>query len=473
MMTNISSQILGDKSELLVSGERARLFPVLAETSKEGRTLSILLACFETVDNFGKSLLVDLGVKVGAKTQIQTYTEVVLKKGSDKSVRPDGLIVVKTGATTWTALVEAKVGNSDLNIEQLENYLEIAKLNGIDALITISNQFAPLPTHHPVQLSAAALKKAKVAHWSWMYLLTQATLQMGNDEVTDREQRVILNEMVRFLSHPSAGVKGFDQMPAAWTNVTGTVQAGGAISAKSDEAQEVIGAWYQETRDLSLILSRQLGEDVNVKVSRAHVHDPELRMKDDLQILASDNCLRAVFDVPNTAGVIDVCADLRKRSVFSSMRVAAPADRKSTKARLNWLVKQLQKSKPDDIHIRFIWPGRGQSTQHPLAVLRDRPEVAEEANKVVSSFEVVFFRDIGAKFAQRKNFITELEQTLADFYEQVGQHLKAWQPVAPRIKEDRSEPSDVNTEAIRANAEEAVQERDHQSNQRDSEQSAV
>lgn len=448
------------KSELLVSGERSRLFPVLADTSKEGRTLSILLSCFETVDNFGKSLLVDLGIKVGARTQIQTYTEVVLKKGGDKLVRPDGLIVVKSGSTTWTALVEAKVGNSDLNLEQLESYLEIAKLNGIDALITISNQFAPLPTHHPVQLSSAALKKAKVAHWSWMYLLTQATLQLGNDEITDREQRVILNEMVRFLSHPSAGVKGFDQMPAAWTDITNTVQAGGTISAKSDAAQEVVGAWYQETRDLSLILSRQLGEDVSVRVSRAHVRDPELRMKSDLQTLSSENCLRAEFDVPNTAGVIEVCADLRKRSVFASMRVAAPADRKSTKARLNWLVKQLQKSKPDGIHIRFIWPGRGQATQHPLTVLRERPEIAEEADKVVSSFEVVFARDFGAKFAQRKNFIAELEQTLPEFYEQVGQHLKAWQPTAPKIKEDRSEPSDVSTEAMRADAEQAVQERD-------------
>lgn len=448
------------KSELLVSGERARLFPVLADTSKEGRTLSILLACFETVDNFGKSLLVDLGVKVGARTQIQTYTEVVLKKGGDKSVRPDGLIVVKSGSNTWTALVEAKVGNADLNAEQLESYLEIAKLNGIDALITISNQFAPLPTHHPVQLSAAALKKAKIAHWSWMYLLTQATLQLGNEEITDRDQRVILNEMVRFLSHPSAGVKGFDQMPAAWTDVTHTVQAGGTISAKSAAAEEVVGAWYQETRDLSLILSRQLGEDVSVKVSRAHVRDPELRLKDDLQVLATENCLRVEFDVPNTAGTIEVCADLRKRSVFASMRVAAPADRKSTKARLNWLVRQLQKSKPEGIHIRFIWPGRGQATQHPLTALRERPEIAEEADKVVSSFEVVFARDLGTKFAQRKNFITELEQALPDFYEQVGQHLKAWQPTAPKIKEDRSEPSDVSTEAMRADAEEAVQERD-------------
>jgi hypothetical protein len=449
-----------EKNDLLVSGERARLFPVLADTSKEGRTLSILLACFETVDNFGKSLLLDLGIKVGARTQIKTYTEVVLKKGGDKAVRPDGLIVVKSGATTWTALVEAKVGNSDLNAEQLESYLEIARLNGIDALITISNQFAPLPTHHPVQLSTASLKKARVAHWSWMYLLTQATLQLGSDEITDREQRVILNEMVRFLSHPSAGVKGFDQMPAAWTDVVNAVQAGGTIAAKSDAAHEVVGAWYQETRDLSLILSRQLGEDVSVRVPRAHVRDPELRMKTDLQTLATENCLRTEFDVPNTAGVIEVCADLRKRSVFASMRVAAPADRKSTKARLSWLVRQLQKSNPEGIHIRFIWPGRGQFTQHPLAILRDRPEVAEESDKVVSSFEVVFARDLGARFAQRKNFIAELEQALPDFYEQVGQHLKAWQPTAPKIKEDRSEAADVNTQAIRINAEQAVEERD-------------
>lgn len=449
-----------EKNDLLTSGERARLFPVLADTSKEGRTLSILLACFETVDGFGKSLLADLGIKVGARTQIQTFTEVVLKKGGDKSLRPDGLIVLKSGNTTWTALVEAKVGNSDLNTEQLESYLEIAKLNGIDALITISNQFAPLPTHHPVQLSAASLKKATVAHWSWMYLLTHATLQLGNEDVTDREQRVILNEMVRFLLHPSAGVKGFDQMPASWTDLTNAVQAGGSISAKSDAAQEVVGAWYQETRDLSLVLSRQLGQDVSVRVSRAHLRDPALRMKNDLQVLVSDHCLRSEFDVPNTASLIEVCADIRKRSVFASMRLAAPGDRKSTKARLTWLLKQLQKSKPEGIHVRFFWPGRGSFTQHALIALREKPELADEAGKVVSSFEVVFARDLGARFAQRKNFIVDMEQAMSDFYEQIGQHLKAWQPQAPKIKEDRAEPSDVNTDALRANAEEAVSERD-------------
>ncbi|WP_040594000.1 hypothetical protein [Mesorhizobium metallidurans] len=448
-----------ERPDFLVRGERARLFPVLADTSKEGRTLSILLACLETVEEFGKSLLADLGVKAGGRTKIEAYTEVVLKKGGEKTARPDGLLVLKTGAKSWTALVEAKVGNSELTVGQLDSYLEIAKMNGIDALITISNQFAPLPSHHPVQLSNASLKKATLLHWSWMYVLTQATLQLGNSDIEDKEQRVILNEMVRFLSHPSAGVKSFDQMPASWTTVAGTIQAGGTVSAKSNDAQEVVGAWYQETRDLCLILSRQLGEEVDVKVPRIHVSDPVLRLKTDAQGLASENCLRATFVVPNTAAAIEISADFRKRSVFASMRVAAPTDRKSTKARLNWLLRQLQKSKPDGIHIRLFWPGRGPFTQHPLTALRDGPEAAEGNGKVVTSFEVVFARDLGGRFAQRKNFIIDLEQAIPDFYEQVGQHLKAWQPQAPKIKEDRLDATDVSTEALREEAEDAVADR--------------
>ncbi len=448
-----------EKPDILERGERARLFPVLAETSKEGRTLSILLACLESVDEFAKSLLSDFGVRSGARTKIEAYTEVILKKGSERTHRPDGLLVLKSGTKIWTALVEAKVGNSDLTAEQLDSYLEIAKLNGIDALITISNQFAPLPTHHPVALSAASLKKARVLHWSWMYVLTQASLQLGNGDIQDREQRVILNEMVRFLSHPSAGVKSFDQMPVAWSAVTAAVQAGGTLSAKSAEVQEVVGAWYQETRDLSLILSRQLGEDVEVRVPRSLASDPAARLKADSQLLASEMCLRAAFDVPNTAAAILVEADCRKRSVFASMKVSAPTDRKSTKARLNWLLRQIQKSKPDGIHIRLYWPGRTPFSQHPLAALRDKPEIAEQAGKVATSFEVLFARDLGSKFTQRKNFIVELEEAIPEFYEQVGQHLKAWQPQAPKVKPERADPEDVNTQSLQEEAEQAVSER--------------
>ncbi|WP_417415560.1 hypothetical protein [Hoeflea sp.] len=444
---------MSEKPDFLVQGERSRLFPILADTSKEGRTLSILLACMESVDEFGKSLLTDLGIKTGVRAKLETYTEVVLKKGGEKVLRPDGLLVLKSGSKVWTALVEAKVGNSELTPEQLDSYLEIAKLNNINALITISNQFSPLPTHHPVQLSASSLKKATVLHWSWMYVLTQATLQLGSGDIEDKEQRIILNEMVRFLSHPSAGVKSFEQMPASWTSIAGTVQSGGTISPKSDDVQEVVGAWYQETRDLCLILSRQLGEDVNVKVPRAHASDPVARLKSDAQILATENCLNAVFVVPNTAASISVCADFRKKSIFASMRVNAPADRKSTKARLNWLLRQLQKSKPDNVYIRLFWPGRGPFTQHPLALLREAPEEAEANGKVATSFEVVYARDLGSRFTQRRNFIADLEHTIPEFYEQIGQHLKAWQPQAPKVRPEKAEPDDVSTKALHDEAE--------------------
>jgi hypothetical protein len=145
---------------VLERGERARLFPVLADTSKEGRTLSIFLWCLENVDEFGTAMLSSIGQRKGARSRIETFTEVVLKKGGDKKFRPDGLIVVRTGSREWSALVEAKVSNADLTAEQLESYLEIAKVNGVDTVLTLSNQFAPLPTHHPVQLSASARRKA-------------------------------------------------------------------------------------------------------------------------------------------------------------------------------------------------------------------------------------------------------------------------------------------------------------------------
>jgi hypothetical protein len=86
---------------------------VLADTSKEGRTLSIFLACLEHISGFGRAMLGGLGVRVGSRGRISTFTEVVLAKANnDAKYRPDGLIVVNTGKSTWTALVEAKVGTA-------------------------------------------------------------------------------------------------------------------------------------------------------------------------------------------------------------------------------------------------------------------------------------------------------------------------------------------------------------------------
>lgn len=452
---------MDDISKLLARGERARLFPVLADTSKEGRTLSIFLACLEHVDDFGRAMLTGVGQRVGKRSTIETYTEVVLQKNGEKAHRPDGLIVLRTGSTQWAALVEAKVGNTDLTSEQIEAYLDLAKQNGVTTVLTLSNQFAPLPTHHPVQVSAGVRRKAELFHWSWMYVVTQASLLLSNGQVTDPAQRYLLNEMVRFLTHPSAGVKSFDQMPAPWTELVSRVQAGGTISANSSDAREVVGAWFQEVRDLSLIVSRQLGAEVSVRISRAHAADPGARLKATMAALAKDHCLESTLVVPDAAAPIEVRADLQKRSISVSMKLRTPAERKSTKARVTWLLRQLQRADGSNIHVRLFWPGRAAQTQYPLGVLRENPALgaAEREGLQALSFEVLLVKDLGARFGQRRNFIAELEAAVPDFYVQVGQHLKAWQPPAPRLREEKAEPSTVATQAIQEEAEQIAEDR--------------
>lgn len=444
-------------------GERARLFPVLADTSKEGRTLSILLSCLENVEEFGRAMLSDMGQRIGQRSRIESFTEVVLHKGTaELTHRPDGLIIIRSGSNQWSALVEAKIGNSELYPEQVEAYLELARLNGIDALITISNQFTSLPAHHPLPLSSIARRKAAVFHWSWMYVLTEATLLLSNDEIADRDQRIILNEMIRFLLHPSAGVKGFDQMPAAWTDVVSLVQAGGEISPAAESTKEVVGAWHQEVRDLSLVLSRQLGVDVQVKVPRAHAEDPNTRQKADLMRLAGEKTLATTLLVPGAAAPIDVCADLQRRSIMVSMRLRAPEDKQSTKARLNWLLRQMTRADANEIHVRLYWPGRSAHTQHLLTRLRENPDPAclDRPGAVVNALEVVLVKDLAARFAQRRNFINEMEGIVAEFYERVGQHLRAWIAPAPKLREERVEPATVGPEVMRRDAEQMALERE-------------
>ena len=53
--------------EPLKGGEAARLFPVLAETSREGRALSVFLACLGSVDDLAGTLLATLGQRVGVR----------------------------------------------------------------------------------------------------------------------------------------------------------------------------------------------------------------------------------------------------------------------------------------------------------------------------------------------------------------------------------------------------------------------
>ena len=71
--------------DFLTSGEKARLIPVVSEGSKEGRATSILLATLSSVQEFSQTMLGAVGEKVGSRSNIEVYTEVVFEDKKRKS----------------------------------------------------------------------------------------------------------------------------------------------------------------------------------------------------------------------------------------------------------------------------------------------------------------------------------------------------------------------------------------------------
>ena len=63
----------------LGAGELARLIPVVADSAKEKRAVSVLLASFMAVEEFGKSMLAVVGAPASKRSRIRCLTEVSFK----------------------------------------------------------------------------------------------------------------------------------------------------------------------------------------------------------------------------------------------------------------------------------------------------------------------------------------------------------------------------------------------------------
>jgi len=180
--------------------EPARLIPVSGingADEQERRGVSALLAVLESVREFSRAILGPLGAPAG---RVSAFIEVPFDLG-DKKVRPDGVINVVYGRKTWTALVEVKTGRNDLQAAQLETYLDVARENGFDLVLTISNQINTAPGEHPTQVDKKKLRKVQLSHLSWSQIHTEAVIERVNRSVADPDQAWILSELIRYLEH--------------------------------------------------------------------------------------------------------------------------------------------------------------------------------------------------------------------------------------------------------------------------------
>lgn len=176
----------------------------------------------------------------------------------------------------------------------------------MDAVLTISNEFSAIATHHPLQVQKTLIKKVELLHFSWSAILTEAVLLHEQAAIKDPEQAFLIREFVRFFSHESAGVAGFTMMPKEWSLVVDRIQAGGKVTPP--DGAVIVDAWHQEIRDLTLIMSRIVSCRLSTKLPRSHIIDPGKRKTDDLQILCEKGSLLAELEVPNAASTIKINA---------------------------------------------------------------------------------------------------------------------------------------------------------------------
>ena len=423
------------KPEYLASGELARLVPVA--TKPELRNTCVTSAMLMAVEEFAEALLGPLGVPTGKRAKVLVWVEPVFKSAkNDNKDRPDALIVIDNGRREWRALVEAKAKNVGLDSGQVERYLDIAKAQGIEAVITISNQFVATPTQSPCEINRQKLKKVSLFHWSWSYLKTEAKIQLSKSAVSDPDQAYMLNEYVRYLEHDSASVSEFEQMGKEWVEACKLYFAKSKLDKKSQSGVAVVSDWDELMRCTALLMSRELEINVTTLLTAKERKDPSGRLEALQSSFIASGLLESRLEVPDAASPISVEADLTRRSVTVSMAVDAPKDKKRASATVTWLLRQLSKTEDDSIMLVAKWPSRTKDTCAELSDVREDLDalVGDRKGQLPRSFEIRAVSDLGGRFTQRRNFVPELVSCVTGFYEAVGQHVVPWQAPPPKPK---------------------------------------
>lgn len=419
----------------------ARLIPtsgIKGADEQEKRATSALLSVMMGVPEFSRSLLKKVQAPAG---KVRTYIEPPFTIDGGKKFRPDGAVIVRRGSKEWKALMEVKTGARELTREQIENYLDVARDSGFDAVVTISNQLKTATEQHPVTVDRRRTKKVALYHWSWVEVLSEAVVQREHRGVSDPDQAWILDELIFYLEHPQSGAMEFQDMGPHWV-ATRQSARDGTLRANDPGVSDIVTRWDQLIRYLSLLLSRDLGVDVKHVLPRKEADDPAFHRSVAAKTLADEGVLRGTMRVKHAAGDITLAADLKSRMVTASIEVQAPGEGKPL-TRLRWLIRQLDDA-PDHVRIDVSFPKMRGTTSNLLAEVRNDPKIllTDDNKKPPRSFVVSLSTDMGVKRGGENSFVSVAARLMQDFYRIIVQEIKPWAAGAPRLRSEDEPPNE-------------------------------
>lgn len=408
---------------------------IRSQDEQEKRATSSLLAVMHAVPEFGHAVLKPLGAPKG---RISTFTEVQLKDEAGKVHIPDGAVIVERGKKAWRCLVEVKTSGAALKSEQVSRYLDLARLHGLDAVLTISNDITSGPEDSPVTVDKRKLRSVKLLHRSWWRILTEAIVQHRHRGVSDPDQAWILNELIVYLDDDRSGASGFKDMGEDWVKVRNGA-ADGTLRASDADVGDVAGRWDQFVEYVCLGLGQDLGRDV--RPVRPRSQTPAARADGHCKTLATSGVLEAAIRVPDAAGDLSLRADLRARKVITSVVIDAPGEGRPV-TRVNWLLKQL-KDAPDDLVVEASFVSTKASTAFRLEDLREDPQrllLEGDPKRPPRGFCLTLAGPMGAKRGKgERSFVLETRKQTIAFYRDLVQDLRLWRPTAPKLPDAQPE----------------------------------
>ena len=416
--------------------QRARLIPTTGignDREAEQRATSALLAVMTIVRDFSIEVLSPLGASKARKAQVEAFTEVEIVLPDGSKVRPDGLLRVTYGSTVWSALVEVKTGENELQADQLNNYLVAAKEIGADKVISISNEMGVAGAHPTAGLKVRSNSRVTVDHIAWTELLGDAIQCKVHAGVDDPEQAWILDELIRYLEHPSSGALAMNDMGTSWVEVRDGAKES-ALRKTSEPVQDVASKWGQLTQYLAIRLQAETGADVSRILPRSQ-RDPKARLSHLTEQLANEGVLSDRMRIAGAVGDIEVVADLRARQVTATVEVPAPGDKKG-RGSVSWLIRQLGNAAPNLI-IDSYAPHARTAVSSTLQEARVDPEVLVPEAKDINRFVLTYRSEMGQarKAGGRKpGFIDSVVIIVERLYAEVVQDITPWTPPAPQVK---------------------------------------
>ncbi|MCF6340183.1 MAG: hypothetical protein L3J10_05475 [Sulfurimonas sp.] len=411
-----------------LENKKARLFPK-GNSEHETSIVSIFLASLSAVKEYREELFKSvLGSKITTRNaKIHIYVEI---QDGNKENRPDGLVIITSGKNPiieWAGIIEAKVGNSNLEKEQIDSYADFADELGIKDIITISNQLVTTPRDSPIKLKRTSFK---LYHWSWTYLKVIAQRLIKTNSIEDIDHEYILSELRKFFDN-NTKLKNFISMGEKWKNNANDLHSHEEKQKiKLDILNNVIISYMQEEKDNSLQLTDKTQHYIEL-ITKTNRTEEITKTLQDKKII----CTKYMID-NNKNNTFNVEVDFKGLSIKCSTIVEIKKGKAQAQAQTTLLLKMLENESGylDGIYINAIYirnkclSDKGESLSKLLYERNDITNTQysildKNLGDTVKYFEIYTKDIIGKRFHGNKTFIDDFENYSERFLNQVMEYI--------------------------------------------------